>query len=107
MSDDPETTAPTAASDLADVPFPQCGVPFIYLDGASCHGVLAGAIQIELIARILVPRPDGGVDMKVVTTARLRCSPSAAKSLRLSIDQALNMAEQPQQQPSAAASKLN
>src|SRR4051812_17002297 len=98
---------PTAeAPSVTDIPYAECGVPFIYLDGASCHGMLNGAIQIELVARILLPRQDGGVDVKVVPTARLRCSPTAAKSLRLSIDEALKMIDQPQQ-PTAAASKLN
>jgi hypothetical protein len=68
---------------------------------------MAGAIQIEVIARILIPSADGPVGFKAVPTARLRCSPAAAQSLRLSIDEALKMVEQAQPQPAMAGSKLN
>jgi hypothetical protein len=106
MSDKPETSSATE-SPWVGIPHTEVGVPFIYFDGASCHGTVAGSIQIEVIARILIPNADGPVGFKAVPTARLRCSPAAAQSLRFSIDEALKMVEQPQQQPSAAASKLN
>jgi hypothetical protein len=106
VSDEAETSPPTA-SPFVDIPHAEVGVPFVYFDGASCHGTMNGAILIEVIARILVPNEDGPVGFKAVPTARLRCSPAAAQSLRLSIDEALKMVEQPQQQPAAAASKLN
>jgi hypothetical protein len=66
-----------------------------------------GIVEIELAARIMAPTPDGGVDIKFGPAGRLRCSPTAAKALRQSIDAALAMAEQTQQQAPAAASKLN
>jgi hypothetical protein len=37
----------------------------------------------------------------------LRCSPAAAESLHQSIEIAIKMAQQAQQQPPAAASRLN
>jgi hypothetical protein len=90
----------------ADIPDAELGVPIIYFDGASCHGTVGGAIQVEVIARILIPMADGSVDFKAVPTARLRCSPSGAQSLLSSLDGALKMAAQPQQK-TAAASTLN
>ena len=63
-------------------------------------------IQIELAARILNAVPDGGVEIKFITTGRLRCSPTAALNLRNAIDAVLKMLEQQQQSPVAAA-KMN
>jgi hypothetical protein len=82
-------------------------VPFIYFDGVACYGALHGVVEIELAARIMIPTPDGGVELKFVPTGRLRCSPAAAESLRLSIETAAKMARQAQQQPPAAVSRLN
>ena len=79
--------------------------PFVYFDLSPTRGILGGAIQIELAARILNAVPDGGVEIKF-TTGRLRCSPTAAMNLRNAIDAALKMLEQPQQSPVAAA-KMN
>jgi hypothetical protein len=62
--------------------------------------------QVELIARILIPMADGSASFKTVPTARLRCSPGAAQSLLSSLEGALKMVAQPQQE-SAAASTLN
>jgi len=80
--------------------------PLIYFDIAPAHGILAGAIQVELAARTLNPLADGSVDIKFVTSGRLRCSPAAAMHLRNSLDAALKMLEQPQPSPAASA-KLN
>jgi hypothetical protein len=82
-------------------------VPFIYFDGVACHGSLHGVVKIELAARILIPTPDGGVELKFVPTGRLRCSPAAAASLRQSIEIAVKMAQHAQQQLPAAVSILN
>jgi hypothetical protein len=76
--------------------------PFIYFDGASCLGVHHGAIQIELAANILTPYGTG-VQVDVIQTAHLRCSPDAAMGLRQAIDNALAMLLQGQQQASAPA----
>jgi hypothetical protein len=80
--------------------------PVISFDIAPAHGVLAGAVQVELAARTLNPLADGSVEIKFVTSGRLRCSPAAAMHLRNSLDAALRMLEQPQPSP-AAAGKLN
>jgi hypothetical protein len=80
--------------------------PVVYFDISAAHGIMNGAIQVDLAHRILTPLPEGGVNISFTTSARLRCSPTAAKALRESIDAALKMMEQPQEaQP--AASKLN
>lgn len=85
--------------------------PFIYFDIVPAHGTMAGAIQIELASRILIPHPGGTVEVKFVSIARLRCNPAAATNLRDAIDSALKtlvMLEQPQHSPAAAqAAKLN
>jgi hypothetical protein len=80
--------------------------PFVYFDISPTHGILSGAIQIELAGRILNTAPDGGVEIKFITTGRLRCGPAAAMNLRNAIDASLKMLEQAQQVPAAAA-KLN
>jgi hypothetical protein len=80
--------------------------PFVYFDISPAHGITGGAIQIELASRILNAVSDGSVEIKFITTGRLRCSPTAALNLRNAIDAALKMLEQPQQSPVAAA-KMN
>jgi hypothetical protein len=106
MSDESEITAPLGTK--SGITYTESSTaPIIYFDGVSCHGALHGVIEIELAARIMAPTVDGGVHMSFVPAARLRCSPAAAASLLDSIQKAAKMAEQPQQQPPAAASKLN
>jgi len=56
--------------------------PFIYFDFVPTHGVLNGAIQIELAARTMAPTKDGGVRATNIEVGRLRCSPIAAQFLR-------------------------
>ena len=80
--------------------------PFVYFDIAPAHGIMGGAIQIELASRIPNAVSDGSVEIKFITAGRLRCSPTAAMNLRNAIDAALKMLEQPQQSPVAAA-KMN
>jgi hypothetical protein len=55
------------------------------------------------------PSPEGGVTIEFVCTGRLRCSPKAAQFLRDSIDAALKMLAQPEQQmgPTVATGRLN
>lgn len=81
--------------------------PVISFDIAPAHGVLAGTVQVELASRTLNPLADGSVEIKFVTSGRLRCSPAAALHLRNSLDAALRMLEQPQPTSPAAAAKLN
>jgi len=105
MSKEPET--PPRLGTASGVPYTETNAPIIYFDGVSCHGVMHGILEIELAARIMAPTMDGNVHMSFVPAARLRCSPAAAASLLDSIEKAAKMAEQPQQQPPAASSKLN
>ena len=63
-------------------------------------------------ARILIPSLEPQPSAEVVTTARLRCSPTAAISLRDALNSVLEMAKQLQEQAgagpaSAEASKLH
>ena len=99
----PEATETTDAPAYVDLN----AVPFVYFDIAPAHGILAGAIQVELAARTLNPLPAGGVEVKFVTVARIRCSPLAATHLRNALDASLKMLEQPQQPNPVAASQLN
>jgi hypothetical protein len=100
---DPITTEPPNLPSYEDT---GGATPFVYFDIVAAHGTMNGAIQIELASRILIPTPDGGVDIKFLGSARLRCSPTAAIQLRNSLDIALKMVELPQEAP-AAASRLN
>jgi hypothetical protein len=106
MDDDLET-APSLGTKSGAVYTESSTAPFVYFDGVSCHGAMHGVIEIELAARIMSPTTDGKVQTGFVPAARLRCSAAAAESLRLSIVEALKMVTQPEQQPPAAASKLN
>jgi hypothetical protein len=88
--------------------------PFVYFDSAPAYGVMAGAIEVELIARALIPNLTGGpVSSEVVPTARLRCSPTAAanlmESLRLALEMLKGMQEQTggAEQAAATGGRLN
>lgn len=81
--------------------------PFIYFDGVSTHGIMNGAVQIEVVSRILRPLEDGGVSVEFITTGRLRCAPDAARHLRGAIDKSLDMLSNPQQGQQAARTTLN
>ena len=78
--------------------------PYVYFDRVAAHGVMNGSIQMELASRILIPLPDGGVEIKFATSGRLRCSPAAAVQLRDAINAVLKMHEDTLQ---ANNSKLN
>jgi hypothetical protein len=80
--------------------------PHVYFDIAPAHGVIANAVEVELAARTLNPLPDGTVEVKFVTAARLRCSQAGAVHLRNALDAVLKMFDAQKQSP-AAASKLN
>lgn len=84
-------------------------VPMVYFDLAPGYGMLGGIVQIELVARILIPHPDGSVDARFVSCRRLRCSATAATSLRSALDTLLNTPDeglQPRIVPNGA-SKMN
>ncbi len=80
--------------------------PFVYFDISPAHGIMGGAIQIELASRILNAVSDGSVEIKFITSGRLRCSPTAALNLRNAIDASRKMLEESQQAPAASA-RLN
>jgi hypothetical protein len=77
--------------------------PIVYFDIAPAHGVIGGAVQIELAVRILNAVSDGKVETKFITSGRLRCSPVAALNLRNAIDAALVMMSEQPQAPAATA----
>ena len=100
---EPTNEAPAAPPPYEDV----TTAPYVYFDAVAAHGVMNGAIQIEVAARHLEAIPAGGVIVKFATSARLRCSPAAANALRESLEATLKMLEQPQPAPAAASSTLN
>jgi hypothetical protein len=100
MTDDTAPTAEVPGIKIASGSSEQA--PFIYFDGVTTYGTHNGAIQIELAANTIVPEGKG-VKIDVLITAHLRCSPVAAAGLRESIDKALEMLKQGQQQTAAPA----
>jgi hypothetical protein len=80
---------------------------FVYFDIVAAHGTMNGAVQIELASRTLVPNPRGHVEIRFRTTGHVRCTPIAAAQLRDSLDAAIKMLEQPQQQSGQAGTTLN
>lgn len=98
MSDPADTASPPPYknSDAA---------PFVYFDIAPTFGVLGGAIQVELAARVISPGQPT-VTVEFVSTAHLRCSAAAAYDLKAALEQALKLLDGPQA-AAVAASKLN
>ena len=54
--------------------------PVLYFDIVSAYGTMYGTVEAELATRVLLPRTDGTTDVKFLSSARLRCSPTAASS---------------------------
>jgi hypothetical protein len=81
--------------------------PIVYFDVVAANGMMNGIIEIEVACRHLIPTPSGGVEVKLATSARIRCSPVAATALKKAIDSSLAMQQNPQQQPLAAPGRLN
>ena len=73
--------------------------PFVYFDNVSACGVLAGAIQLELVANALLFVSPQCSTSELVAVAHLRCSPQAAVHLRDIIQKALDMLGEPQTAP--------
>jgi hypothetical protein len=73
--------------------------PFVYFDNVSACGVLAGAIQLELVANALLFVSPQQSASELVAVAHLRCSPQAAVHLRDIIQKALDMLAEPQITP--------
>ena len=72
--------------------------PLVYFDGVPVYGVSAGNVQLELAARMLSPG-HGVVNVDLICTAHLRCSPQAAVELIDSLQKALKMIEQAEKSP--------
>jgi len=66
--------------------------PVIFFDGAPAYGTVNGIVEIELAARILIPKPDNSVAVDPVCMAHLRCSLQAASNLHAALGKALEMA---------------
>ena len=97
---EPSTSTAPAYEDVSTA-------PIVYFDVAACHGAMGGVVQIEVAARILVPDPkNASVSIKFSPTGRLRCTRKAAQALINSLETAVKMLEQSQNEPTAA-SKLN
>lgn len=81
--------------------------PVVYFDIVGAYGTMHSAIEVELATRILVPKLDGTTEVKFISSARLRCSATAAKNLRDGLDAALKMLQQPEPTVAVAASRMN
>lgn len=77
--------------------------PFVVFDGVVAHGVMNGAVQIELASRTLIPQSAGELVVEFVAAGHLRCSPASAVALRDALDSALKMLQQPPETGSRAA----
>lgn len=95
MTDTPDSKLPPYVGNSA--------APFIYFDFVPTYGILDGAIQLELAARTMLPGEGSNVPNEVVCTAHLRCSPTAAATLRDSLTKALEMLQQPSAPPAGTA----
>jgi hypothetical protein len=81
--------------------------PLVYFDIVGAYGTMNGSVEIELATRILVPKADGGTEVKFISSGRLRCTQSAAANLRNGLDAALKMLEPQASVGAITASKLN
>ncbi len=80
--------------------------PFIYFDIVPVHGTMGGCLQIEVAARVLTPVAGGEVEVKFLTTGRLRCTKATAANLRGAIDLGLRMLDEAERGTTVSA-KLN
>jgi hypothetical protein len=65
--------------------------PLIYFDSIPVFGAFAGHVELELAARMLLPKPDGSVMVDMACTAHLRCSPAAAMQMIEALTKAVDM----------------
>lgn len=75
--------------------------PVIFFDNVPVFGALGGNVEIELAARLLMPKADGGVGADMTCTAHLRGSLQAAVLLREALDKAIKMATAKKPAPAA------
>ena len=69
--------------------------PFIYFDHAPIYGVHHGTLEVELVARTIVPTVETGTRNEFVYTAHLRCGPDAARELINALAKALAALSRP------------
>lgn len=74
--------------------------PLVYFDGVPVFGTFAGNLEIELAARMLMPKADGHVVAEMACTGHLRCSPQAAIMLIDALQKALAMHSKQLEEPS-------
>jgi hypothetical protein len=65
--------------------------PFVYFDNIPVFGCFSGNLEIELAARMLMPKSDGSVVADMACAAHLRCSPGAAAQLVDALTKAIDM----------------
>jgi hypothetical protein len=63
----------------------------VYFDQVPVYGTWGGNLEIELAARMLMPKPDGSVTADMACVAHLRCSPGAAMALIDALTKGLDM----------------
>jgi hypothetical protein len=74
--------------------------PVIYFDNVPVFGAFSGNLEIELAARLLIPKADGSVVSEMSCAAHLRCSAQAALMLADALTKALDLLSRQQEQPS-------
>lgn len=68
--------------------------PIVYFDNVPVMGAYGGNIEVELAARVLMPKVGGTVAAEMNCTAHIRCSPNAALMLIDALQKALALHEQ-------------
>lgn len=76
--------------------------PIVYFDNVPVFGTFAGNLEIELAARLLMPKADGSVFADMTCSAHLRCSPQAALMLIDALTKGLDMLAKQQKLQSEA-----
>lgn len=74
--------------------------PFIHFDSVPVYGTFAGSIEVELVARALMPKPDGSVVAEAICAAHLRCTEQAALELADGLQKAVAMLRKQRAVPS-------
>ena len=70
--------------------------PLVFFDSVPVYGSFSGNVEIELAARMLMPKPDNTVMVDMACTGHLRCSINAAKVLAEALLSAVAMFEKQQ-----------
>src|SRR4051812_27473256 len=68
--------------------------PFVYFDAVPVFGTSLGNIEVEIAARLLMPRADQTIGADMASVAHLRCSPQAALALADALTKAVDMLKQ-------------